>query len=50
MFFCVLHKVLYHGNSKLRFLWNCDNAKIDCISQFEYTKFKPWPGFICGCS
>ena len=29
MFFRVLHKVLYRGNSKIRFLWHRDNGKID---------------------
>ena len=28
----VLHKVLYCENSKMRFLWCCDNGKINCIS------------------
>ena len=29
MFFRVLHKVLYRGNSKISFLWHRDNGKID---------------------
>ena len=29
----VLHKVLYHENSKMRFLWHRHNGKIDRISQ-----------------
>ena len=28
---CVLHKVLYCKNSKMRFLWHHSNGKIDCI-------------------
>ena len=28
MFLCVLHKVLYRKNSKMRFLWNGANGKI----------------------
>ena len=31
VFFCDLHKVLHHKNSKMRFLWNRDNEKIDRI-------------------
>ena len=41
MFFCVLHKVLYCENSKMKFLWNCNNAKIDCILQSGYTNLNP---------
>ena len=33
VFFCVLHKVLYRQNSKMRFLWNCDDGKVDRISR-----------------
>ena len=41
MFFCVLHKVLYRENSKMRFLWKCDNGKIDCTLQSQYAEFEP---------
>ena len=34
--FCVLHKVSYCKNNKIRFLWNHDNGKIDCISGWWY--------------
>ena len=29
----VLHKVLYHKNSKMRFLWHHNNGKVDLILQ-----------------
>ena len=33
---CFLGKVLYHENSKMRFLWHRDNVKIDHISRSRY--------------
>ena len=32
---CVLQEDLYPKNSKMSFLWHCDNGKIDCISQLQ---------------
>ena len=42
VFFCVLHIVLYHKNSKMIFLWHHNKRKIDYISQSWYAQFKPW--------
>ena len=33
----ILHKVLYHKNGKIRFLWPHNNGKIDCIFQLQYS-------------
>ena len=47
----ILYKVLYRENSKTRFLWHCDNWKIDRISWLRYTWFEPWFQFsgVCWC-
>ena len=41
MFFHVLHKVLYPENNKMRFLWHCDNEKIDCIRDHDMLNSNP---------
>ena len=47
--FCILHKVLYHKNSKMRFLGNHDNGQIDHFLRLQYASFEPCPGYICDC-
>ena len=39
--FRVLHEVLYHENGKMRFLWHCDNGKIDRISRSRTLNSNP---------
>ena len=36
VFFRDSHKGLYRENSKMRFLWHCDNGKTDRISRSRY--------------
>lgn len=38
---CVLHKVLYQKNHKMRFLWQSNNGKIGHILQLQTLNLNP---------